>query len=162
MCNAEDNGMKVEGSYNIIEQCVFHDNNDTGLQIGMTMALTAIPGFPAGLPYANPDYQFCRGNIVINCDSYNNANLRMYNGAKDDGGNADGKFCMVDGNDYIKEANEQRFTVVQIEDPEPLSELEEICALLEENEKEVYDIALSVIKNFGASAEFMNKLLTNN
>ena len=95
MCNAEDNGMKVEGSYNIIEQCVFHDNNDTGLQIGMTMALTAIPGFPAGLPYANPDYQFCRGNIVINCDSYNNANLRMYNGAKDDGGNADGFACKL-------------------------------------------------------------------
>ena len=46
-----------------------------------------------------------------------------------DGGNADGKYCMVDGNDYIKEANEQRFTCIQIEDPEPLSELEEICAL---------------------------------
>jgi len=46
-----------------------------------------------------------------------------------DGGNCDGKFCMVSVSDYIKEANEQRFTVVQIEDPEPLSELEEICAL---------------------------------
>jgi len=46
-----------------------------------------------------------------------------------DGGNADGKFCLVDAADYIKEANEERFTVVQIEDPEPLAELEEICAL---------------------------------
>ena len=46
-----------------------------------------------------------------------------------DGGNCDGKFCMVSVEDYIKEANEQRFNVVQIEDPEPLSELEEICAL---------------------------------
>ena len=46
-----------------------------------------------------------------------------------DGGNADGKFCMVSPADYIKEANEERFTVVQIEDPEPLAELEEICAL---------------------------------
>ncbi len=46
-----------------------------------------------------------------------------------DGGNADGKFCLVDGNDYIKQANEERFVVVQIEDPEPLAELEEICAL---------------------------------
>ena len=46
-----------------------------------------------------------------------------------DGGNADGKFCFVDALDYIKEANEERFTVIQIEDPEPLSELEEICAL---------------------------------
>ena len=46
-----------------------------------------------------------------------------------DGGNADGKYCLVDAADYIKEANEERFTVVQIEDPEPLDELEEICAL---------------------------------
>ena len=46
-----------------------------------------------------------------------------------DGGNADGKYCLVDSLDYIKEANEERFVVVQIEDPEPLEELEEICAL---------------------------------
>ncbi|MBE7022306.1 MAG: aldolase [Ruminococcaceae bacterium] len=46
-----------------------------------------------------------------------------------DGGNADGKYCLVDGADYIKEANEERFTVIQIEDPEPMEELEEICAL---------------------------------
>lgn len=44
-----------------------------------------------------------------------------------DGGNADGKFCLVDGADYIKEANDQRFVIVQIEDPEPMAELEEIC-----------------------------------
>ena len=46
-----------------------------------------------------------------------------------DGGNADGKYCLVDGLDYIKQANEERFTVIQIEDPEPLADLEEICAL---------------------------------
>ena len=46
-----------------------------------------------------------------------------------DGGNADGAYCLVDANDYLKQANEERFTVVQIEDPEPLAELEEICAL---------------------------------
>ena len=46
-----------------------------------------------------------------------------------DGGNADGAYCLVDANDYIRQANEERFTVVQIEDPEPLAELEEICAL---------------------------------
>ena len=46
-----------------------------------------------------------------------------------DGGNADGKFCLVDANEYMRQANEQRFVVVQIEDPEPLAELEEICAL---------------------------------
>ncbi len=46
-----------------------------------------------------------------------------------DGGNADGAFCMIDSNEYMKTANEERFTVIQIEDPEPLAELEEICAL---------------------------------
>lgn len=46
-----------------------------------------------------------------------------------DGGNADGSYCMVDTMDYVKQANEERFVVVQIEDPEPLAELEEICAL---------------------------------
>ena len=46
-----------------------------------------------------------------------------------DGGNADGKFCLVDANEYMRQANEQRFVVVQIEDPEPLKALEEICAL---------------------------------
>lgn len=46
-----------------------------------------------------------------------------------DGGNADGKYCFIDGNTYMKEANEERFNVVQIEDPEPLAELDEICAL---------------------------------
>ena len=46
-----------------------------------------------------------------------------------DGGNADGAYCLVEPLDYIKQANDQRFTVVQIEDPEPLAEMEEICAL---------------------------------
>lgn len=44
-----------------------------------------------------------------------------------DGGNADGGFCMVDSRDYIREANEQRFVIVQIEDPEPMAELEAIA-----------------------------------
>ena len=46
-----------------------------------------------------------------------------------DGGNADCAFCMLDFNDYLVQANERRFVVVQIEDTEPLDELEEICAL---------------------------------
>ena len=45
-----------------------------------------------------------------------------------DGGNADGHFSMMATGDYIKHANEQRFIIIQIEDPEPLSELEEIAA----------------------------------
>lgn len=46
-----------------------------------------------------------------------------------DGGNADGKYCLVDADDYLKEANEERFTIIQIEDPEPMDELEEICRI---------------------------------
>ncbi len=46
-----------------------------------------------------------------------------------DGGNADGAYCLVDEHEYVKTANEERFVVVQIEDPEPMAELEEICAL---------------------------------
>ena len=98
LCNAEDNGMKVEGSYNIIEQCVFRDNNDTGLQIGMykDFAIEETKDLPAGEPKFNPGYQFCRGNVVINCDAYNNADLRTYNGT-DDGGDADGRLELDNG-----------------------------------------------------------------
>ncbi len=46
-----------------------------------------------------------------------------------DGGNADGKFCMMDSLTYMQQANKERFITVQIEDPEPLEELEEICML---------------------------------
>ncbi len=46
-----------------------------------------------------------------------------------DGGNADGGYTAMDFNTYLKEANEQRFVVLQIEDPEPLDELEAIAAL---------------------------------
>lgn len=46
-----------------------------------------------------------------------------------DGGNADGGYTNVDFNEYLVEANAQRFVVLQIEDPEPLEELEAIAAL---------------------------------
>lgn len=46
-----------------------------------------------------------------------------------DGGNADGQYCRVGLDDYLREANEQRFVCVQIEDPEPLAELDAIAAL---------------------------------
>lgn len=46
-----------------------------------------------------------------------------------DGGNADGQYCRVGLDDYLREANEQRFVCVQIEDPEPLEELDAIAAL---------------------------------
>jgi len=44
-----------------------------------------------------------------------------------DGGNADGAYCQIPLTEYMRQANEQRFVIVQIEDPEPLDELEEIA-----------------------------------
>ena len=46
-----------------------------------------------------------------------------------DGGNSDAGYVCEDMQAYIRDANEQRFVIVQIEDPEPLAELEEICAV---------------------------------
>jgi len=46
-----------------------------------------------------------------------------------DGGNADGGYGRIDAKEYIRQANEQRFLVLQIEDPEPLAELDEIVSL---------------------------------
>jgi 4-hydroxy-2-oxoheptanedioate aldolase len=45
-----------------------------------------------------------------------------------DGGNTDGAWCKVPLGDYLRQANEQRLVIVQIEDPEPLAELDEIAA----------------------------------
>ena len=46
-----------------------------------------------------------------------------------DGGNADGAYCNVDFKEYLSQANTQRFVTVQIEDPEPLPELDAIASL---------------------------------
>lgn len=46
-----------------------------------------------------------------------------------DGGNADGAYANLDFHHYLKQANEQRFIALQIEDPEPLDDLEAIAAL---------------------------------
>lgn len=46
-----------------------------------------------------------------------------------DGGNADAAYGMIPVADYIKQANEQRFVSIQIEDPEPIDELDEIAAV---------------------------------
>jgi 4-hydroxy-2-oxoheptanedioate aldolase len=46
-----------------------------------------------------------------------------------DGGNADGAYAQMNYAEYIRQANTQRFVVLQIEDPEPLDELDAIAAL---------------------------------
>lgn len=95
--NAKDNGVKCEGSYNIFENCIFRDNNDSGLQIGMfkDWSIEEFKSLPAkGIPEFNPGYIYCRGNKVINCDSYNNYDAVTFTGS-DDGGDADGFACKL-------------------------------------------------------------------
>ncbi|MDR1679287.1 MAG: T9SS type A sorting domain-containing protein [Prevotellaceae bacterium] len=68
ICYASDNGMINNGSYHIIENCVFHDNCDSGLQ-----------------------HKNGCGNLILNCDAYNNFDYQTGGiGRADFGGNADG------------------------------------------------------------------------
>ena len=46
-----------------------------------------------------------------------------------DGGNSDGGYTAMDFNEYLEQSNSQRFISLQIEDPEPLDELEAIADL---------------------------------
>jgi len=46
-----------------------------------------------------------------------------------DGGNADGSYCMIPAEQYVCQANQQRFVIVQIEDPEPMPELDAIAQI---------------------------------
>lgn len=97
LCNAKDNGMKLEGSYCIVENCKFYGNNDTGLQIGMykDFSIEETKSFPiSGDPQFNPNFTYCKYNVVINCDAYNNYDKASYNGS-DDGGDADGFACKL-------------------------------------------------------------------
>ena len=46
-----------------------------------------------------------------------------------DGGQADGGYATTPYKEYLREANKERFIMVQIEDPEPLDDLDAIAAL---------------------------------
>ena len=46
-----------------------------------------------------------------------------------DGGNADGGYTAVGLAEHLKQSNREKFVCIQIEDPEPLDELEQIAAL---------------------------------
>ena len=46
-----------------------------------------------------------------------------------DGGNADGKYGLLSVEDYIRYSNEEKLTIIQIEDIEALEEIEEIAKL---------------------------------
>ena len=74
-----------------------------------------------------------------------------------DGGNADGAYTNLDFNKYLKHANEQRFIALQIEDPEPLDDLEAIAEL------EGYDMLFfgpgDFSQGIGAPGEWEHPLL---
>ena len=80
---AGDNGLTVIGSYNIIENCKFYDNRDSGLQImGNGSDFTAWP----------------HDNLVLNCTAFNNADVDGDNPLAT-GENADGFACkLANGN----------------------------------------------------------------
>ena len=74
---AADNGMKLEGSYCVIERCNFYRNGDTGLQLGFDKGGN-------GENNRNPKYLYGRYNQIINCDSYFNYD-ELNNGENADG-----------------------------------------------------------------------------
>ena len=77
ICYAGDNGMKLEGSHNKIERCVFHHNGDSGLQLGF------------GHETENPNGELCAYNEIIDCDSYLNFDFDNM------GSDADGFACKM-------------------------------------------------------------------
>lgn len=46
-----------------------------------------------------------------------------------DGGNADARYCNIGQAEYNRQANDQRFLVFQIEDPEAMEQIDEIAAV---------------------------------
>lgn len=76
-CHAADNGMKLEGSYCVVELCRFYGNEDTGLQQGFGKD-------SKGNNTRNTEFKYGRNNIIVNCDAYDNNDPWTH------GGNADG------------------------------------------------------------------------
>ena len=60
VCNAGDNGLYIAGSHNIIENCQFYNNKDTGLQLGRG--------------YSNETHidEWPSYNLIKNCTSFAN------------------------------------------------------------------------------------------
>ncbi len=90
---AGDNGIKLEGSHNIIERCTFSYNDDTGLQLGFGHDFSA-----SGHGSSN-DGSWCAYNDIVDCDSYLNYD------SDNRGSDADGFACKMHngkGNRFIR------------------------------------------------------------
>lgn len=74
-----------------------------------------------------------------------------------DGGNADAAYTMLDLQEYLESTNRERFIVLQIEDPEPLADLEAIAKL------DGYDMLFfgpgDFSQGIGTPGDFSNPLL---
>ncbi|WP_167859445.1 HpcH/HpaI aldolase family protein [Paenibacillus cymbidii] len=46
-----------------------------------------------------------------------------------DGGNADGKFCAIGSDEYMRYSNSEKLVIVQIENPEGVDAIEDICSV---------------------------------
>jgi hypothetical protein len=81
---ARDNGVKLEGNYNIYERCTFSYCGDTGIQLGFGHSFQdSHPGL------SKNDGSYCSGNLIVDCDSYRNYDWQTK------GGNADGFACKM-------------------------------------------------------------------
>ncbi len=92
---AGDNGIKLEGSHNIIERCTFSYNDDSGLQLGFGHNFSTSV---AGAASSN-DGTWCAYNDIIDCDSYMNCDSDNF------GSDADGFACKMHngkGNCFIR------------------------------------------------------------
>ena len=81
---AGDNGMKVEGSHNVIEKCTFSYNDDAGMQLGFGHNFTdSHPGISSN------DGSYCSYNDIVECDAYLNYD------SDNRGSDADGFACKM-------------------------------------------------------------------
>ncbi|MCO7175982.1 LamG-like jellyroll fold domain-containing protein [Sporolactobacillus kofuensis] len=77
--HAAGKGIRIYGSHNTVENSVIHNNNDSGLYIGLNKNVSN-------------DGSKAAYNKIINCDSYLNYDK---GGSTGDGGNADGFSCKL-------------------------------------------------------------------
>lgn len=92
--HAGDNGIKLEGSHNRIERCVFCYNLDSGIQLGFGHKFSE-----SGFGSSN-DGTHCSYNDIVDCDSYRNCDFDSNYGS-----DADGFACKMHngiGNRFIR------------------------------------------------------------
>ena len=113
IANAGDNGMIIEsGHFNIIENCTFRNNGDTGLQISGGSAYNEVVNcdsyFNRDETYENADgfaakLRIGSGNRFVGCRAWNNADdgWDLYEGEK----SVEIHYCMAFRNGYLEDGS---------------------------------------------------------